>query len=50
MHFDPDPLGESELSTLRSFVRLLQRLDEILPEWSSAKLFPAHGGPEEPKA
>jgi hypothetical protein len=31
MHFDPDPLGESELSTLRSFVRLLQRLDEILP-------------------
>jgi hypothetical protein len=32
MHFDPDPLGESELSTLRSFVRLLQRLDEILPE------------------
>jgi CBS domain-containing protein len=31
MHFDPDPLGESELSTLRSFVRLLPRLDEILP-------------------
>jgi hypothetical protein len=31
MHFDPDPLGQEDTSTLREFVRFLQRLDEILP-------------------
>jgi CBS domain-containing protein len=31
MHFDPDPLGETDLLTLRTFVQFLQRLDEILP-------------------
>jgi hypothetical protein len=31
MHFDPDPLGESDLHLLRSFVRFLRRLQEMLP-------------------
>lgn len=29
MHFDPDPLGEEQIGTLRSFVRFLQTLREI---------------------